>query len=76
MDLTPFFDEYLRHAALPVLELRFAPEEHTVRYRWKADEAKFAMPIEVGEAERWTVVTPVTTEWKAMPGTARRTILR
>jgi aminopeptidase N len=66
MDLTPFFDEYLRHAALPVLELRFAPEEHTVRYRWKADEAKFAMPIEVGEAERWTVVTPVTTEWKAM----------
>ncbi len=43
------------------------PEEHAVRYRWKADEAKFAMPIEVGDAEHWTVVTPVTTEWKTMP---------
>ena len=39
MNLTPFFDEYLRHAALPVLELRFDPAKHTMSYRWKADEA-------------------------------------
>jgi hypothetical protein len=51
---------------VPVLELRFDAAQHRVSYRWKADEAKFAMPIEVGEAERWTVVTPVTTEWKTM----------
>jgi aminopeptidase N len=67
MNLTPFFDEYLRHAALPVLELRLDTAQHQVSYRWKADEAKFAMPIEVGTPANWTVVTPVTTEWKRMP---------
>ncbi|HEY3884893.1 MAG TPA: hypothetical protein VGL62_06785 [Vicinamibacterales bacterium] len=28
--LTPFFDEYLHHAALPVLELKFDEAAHTV----------------------------------------------
>ena len=27
MNLTPFFDEYLRHAELPVLELKFDAAE-------------------------------------------------
>jgi aminopeptidase N len=66
MDLTPFFNEYLRHAALPVLELKF-DKAGEVSYRWKADEAGFAMPIEVGDPQHWTVVTPVTTQWKTMP---------
>ena len=39
MNLTPIFDEYLRHAALPVLELKFDEAAGTVSYRWKADEA-------------------------------------
>ena len=64
MELTPFFDEYLRHAAVPVLELKF--DAGTVRYRWKADEAGFAMPVKVGDAAAWTVVTPVVGEWKTM----------
>jgi len=63
-NLTPFFDEYLRHAALPVLELRFGTAER-VEYRWKADEAGFAMPIEVGDPQHWTKVTP-TVEWNSM----------
>ncbi len=72
MDLKPFFDEYLRHAAIPVLELKFdAPKDAgakaVVSYRWKADEAGFAMPIEVGDATHWTSIRPVTTEWKTMP---------
>jgi aminopeptidase N len=65
LNLTPFFDEYLRHAALPVLELKFGKGE--VSYRYKADEEKFAMPIRVGDPANWNVITPVTTEWKTMP---------
>ncbi len=64
MELTPFFDEYLRHAAAPVLELKFG--DGVVQYRYKADEAGFAMPIKVGDTANWTTVTPVTTEWKSM----------
>jgi len=67
MDLTPFFDEYLRHAAIPELDVRFDAAKGAVSYRWKADEAGFAMPIEVGEPQHWMLVKPVTTEWKTMP---------
>jgi aminopeptidase N len=68
-DLKPFFDEYLRHAALPMLELRFDRARGTVAYRWVAGEAKFAMPIEVGDPQHWTKVTPVTDAWKTMAWT-------
>jgi aminopeptidase N len=70
MNLTPFFNEYLRHAALPVLELKFDRAKGTVAYRWSADETGFAMPIKIGNREHLTLVTPVTTEWKTMPWTA------
>ncbi|HEY5381225.1 MAG TPA: M1 family metallopeptidase [Acidobacteriaceae bacterium] len=69
MNLTPFFNEYLRHAAIPVLELHFDPAKQTVGYRWKADEPAFAMPIEVGNAQHWTKITPTTTAWQTMPWT-------
>jgi aminopeptidase N len=71
MNLTPFFDQYLRHANLPVLELKFDPAQGTVSYRWQADESAFAMPIKVGDPRSPTLVTPVTTEWKTMPWTKR-----
>jgi aminopeptidase N len=70
MDLTAFFHEYLRHAALPVLELKFDRAKGTVAYRWSADEAGFTMPIKIGDRAHLTLVTPVTTEWKTMPWTA------
>jgi aminopeptidase N len=69
MDLTPFFDEYLRHAAIPVLELKFDRAKGTVAYRWSADEAGFAMPIRMGDRAHLTLETPVTTEWKTMEWT-------
>jgi aminopeptidase N len=65
MNLTPIFDEYLRHAALPALELKFDDAAGTVSYRWKADEPAFAMPIRVGDKDHWQVVQP-TAEWKTM----------
>jgi len=72
MNLTPFFDEYLRHAAIPTLLLRFDADKGEVSYRWKADEVGFAMPIEVGDSKHWQMVKPVTTEWKTMPWTGTK----
>jgi aminopeptidase N len=64
-DLTPMFDEYLRHAALPVLELKFDEAAGTASYRWRADEPAFAMPIKVGVPGQWQVIVPKA-EWQTM----------
>jgi hypothetical protein len=65
MNLTPVFDQYLRHIAIPILELKFRPGEGTVSYRWKVDEPGFAMPIRVGKKENWQTIQP-TIEWQTM----------
>lgn len=64
-ELTPIFDQYLRHAALPVLELVFDEAAGSVEYRWKADEADFAMPIRVGKPKEWQTITP-TVQWQTL----------
>jgi len=65
-DLTPIFDQYLRHTAIPTLELTFDQAKHTVSYRWQVDEPKFAMPVRVGDKDHWQIITP-TTAWQTMP---------
>lgn len=65
MNLTPMFDQYLRHAALPVLELRFQKGEGTVSYRWRSEAKEFAMPIRVGSRAGWQLIKP-TSDWKTM----------
>jgi aminopeptidase N len=65
MDLKPFFDEYLRHKDLPVLDARF-PDDHTVEYKYMADEPAFAMPINIGDPQHWTKVTPHVGQWQSM----------
>jgi aminopeptidase N len=65
MNLTPVFDQYLRHTALPVLELKFDDVAGTVAYRWKADEAAFAMPVKVGSKDHWQTIRP-TGEFQTM----------
>lgn len=63
MKLTPIFDQYLRHTAVPALELQFEPAADVVRYRWQADEPGFAMPVRVGTKDNWDIIHP-TTEWQ------------
>ena len=63
MNLTPIFNQYLRHTAPPALELKF--ENGAVSYRWQVDEPGFAMPVRVGTKANWRIITP-TTEWKRM----------
>ena len=69
-NLTPIFDQYLRRAALPTLELAFT-EPGTLAYRWKADERAFAMPVRIGAHGTWQVIEP-TTAWKTMPTSLKK----
>ncbi len=66
LDLTPEFDQYLRHTALPTLQLRFDPAVKRVSYRWKVDVDPFRMPVKVGDPAHWQTITP-TTDWQDMP---------
>jgi aminopeptidase N len=64
LQLRPIFDQYLRHAAIPTLELRFE-DAHTVSYRWLVQEKQFAMPVRVGLKNDWQIITP-TSAWQRM----------
>jgi aminopeptidase N len=72
-DLAPIFDQYLRRAALPVLELTFDEEAQTVAYRWRAAEPRFRMPVRVGAKGSWTTIEPAV-DWKVMPNTMGRSL--
>ena len=65
LNLTPIFDQYLRQAALPVLELRFQESDGSVSYRWRAEIKDFAMPVKVGRKMDWQLIQP-TVDWKTM----------
>ncbi|HNP33901.1 MAG TPA: M1 family metallopeptidase [Flavobacterium sp.] len=60
MNLTPVFDQYLKHTAIPNLELRISKGK--LEYRWKVDENKFAMPVDVNIKGKKTRIYP-TTNW-------------
>jgi aminopeptidase N len=45
MNLTPIFNQYLRHAAIPILELKI--KKGKLQFRWNVLENKFAMPIDI-----------------------------
>ena len=64
-NLTPVFDQYLRRADLPVLELAFDDKEGTLAYRWEADERAFAMPVRIGVPGQWVTLKP-TTAWQTV----------
>ena len=63
VDLQPVFDQYLRHASLPVLQFKKTGE--TFSYRWNADVKDFSMPVDVfidGEEVR----LQATDEWQKL----------
>jgi len=53
MDLSTFFDQYLRDIRIPVLE--YVIRDNTVRYRWNNCILNFDMPVKVklDEEEQW-----------------------
>jgi aminopeptidase N len=64
-DLTPVFNQYLRHANIPRLELSTDQSIGVLRYRWLADEPGFNMPIRVGSGERLQFIMP-TSQWQTL----------
>jgi aminopeptidase N len=68
MNLTPIFDQYLRHAQIPRLELLFGETPGMVMYKWSADEENFNMPVRAGTPDHWQVIRP-TTQWQSMQTT-------
>jgi aminopeptidase N len=64
-DWTPIFNQYLRHTAIPTLELKFNEAEGTVAYRWKVDEPGFAVDVRVGKKDNWQIIR-ATTDWQTM----------
>src|SRR5579862_5673101 len=71
MNLTPIFNQYLRHTAIPTLELKFDENKGSVSYRWKVDEQDFRMPVRVGKKDHWQIIT-ATTDWQTMPTTLHK----
>ena len=65
MDLTPIFNQYLHHRAIPRLELLFGETPGIVMYKWNADQEDFAMPVRVGTPDHWQLIHP-TTKWQTM----------
>jgi aminopeptidase N len=64
-NLTPIFDQYLRHKDIPALELKFQVADGSIAYRWNADEKEFAMPVHVGKKGAWQRIHP-TGAWQTM----------
>jgi aminopeptidase N len=65
MDLTPIFDQYLRHPHIPTLDLLFGESPGLVMYKWHANVDAFAMPVRIGEPDHWQIIHP-TTRWQWM----------
>jgi len=64
-NLTPIFKQYLRHAAIPRLELLWGEASGTLMYKWAADEKDFAMPVRAGTRGHWHTLQ-ATTKWQVM----------
>lgn len=63
LNLTPIFNQYLRHITIPVLEVR--KEKNKLQYRWKADVADFNMPVDIKIKGKLQRLTP-TADWKQL----------
>jgi aminopeptidase N len=63
IDLSPIFNQYLRQAAIPVLEYKITGTNPlTLKCRWKADEKNFNLPVWVGSGALMQQLK-VTTGW-------------
>jgi aminopeptidase N len=67
-DFTYFFDQYLRYASLPKLEVLLMARGGGLkcRYRWRADVKDFHMPVRVTTSPGKFAFIHPTTEWQTM----------
>jgi aminopeptidase N len=62
-NLNPFFNQYLKFTAIPVLETKHV--ENTLSYRWKTDVADFKLPIHLIINGKKVPISP-TNNWKTL----------
>ena len=67
MNLTPVFNQYLRHKNIPVIQLKLKGDK--LEYRWKTDEKNFKMPVEV-MIDSKTVRLDANNDWQSLKVTA------
>jgi aminopeptidase N len=69
MNLSPVFDQYLKHAKIPVLQYNLKHEEgdtYTFSYKWRADVKNFSMPFFVSTGFNEDKHITATGEWQKM----------
>jgi aminopeptidase N len=64
MNLTSVFNQYLKYADIPTLELKRSKKG--LEYRWRTNEPNFAMPIDVLIHDK-KLRLDGTNDWKIMP---------
>jgi aminopeptidase N len=60
-NLTAIFNQYLKHTAIPHLEIQ--ADNNSFKYRWKTDEPQFSMPIDIQIGTKKIRLQP-TNEWQ------------
>ncbi|HEX7574026.1 MAG TPA: hypothetical protein VF514_13110 [Bacteroidota bacterium] len=67
-DYTYFFDQYLRYASLPKLEVVLTATNGILscRYRWRAEVKDFHMPVKVTTSPGTFAFIRPTGEWQTM----------
>ena len=67
-DLSYFFDQYLRHASIPVLVLSLEEKDSSlqIRYKWEADGPGFCMPVKWTIAKGRSAFVYPQTDWQTM----------
>jgi aminopeptidase N len=67
-DYTYFFDQYLRYAGLPKLDVVLTATKGnlTCRYRWRAEVKDFHMPVKVTTSPGTFAFIRPTTDWQTM----------
>lgn len=63
LNLSPFFNQYLKYASIPVLETK--RDENVLSYRWKTDVDDFMLPIYFMENQKKKRIAP-TSIWKTV----------
>ncbi len=61
-DFIPLFEQYLYHAGIPKLQVKF--EKNRVAFRWKAEVEEFNMPVKVRVNGKLHFIYP-TAQWKS-----------
>jgi len=63
IDLTAFFNQYLRYRSIPILQLKLNGKQ--LEYRWETDEPNFVMPVGITIAGK-EMRLYATNSWKSI----------